>query len=145
MPPFDGKFLVETETTKFDDWLLELDPYLIGAKARNKRAFNRSYCRCFVFSLHDLEGYKKNPSTFNWRTTILFFKFSVSEKICVHAHCQKLLTTRLIEFSNGKYACAIIMPLKNDIFGNWMEKQMCGDYRLVNRKIKSEWYSMPIP
>ena len=37
------------------------------------------------------------------------------------------------------------MPSKKDIFGNWMEKRMYGDYRPVNRKTKSDRYPMPIP
>ena len=56
-----GSLLVEKETTKFDDWPLELGPHLTGAEARKVRAFIRSYRRCFVFSLQDLEGYKGKP------------------------------------------------------------------------------------
>lgn len=61
----------------------------------------------------------------------------------VQTHCQELLATSLIELSNGEYACATVMPSKKDIFGNWMEKQMCRDYRLVNWKTKSDRYPMP--
>ena len=56
-----GSLLVEKETTKFDDWPLELGPHLTGAEARKVRAFIRSYRRCFAFSLQDLEGYKGKP------------------------------------------------------------------------------------
>jgi hypothetical protein len=37
------------------------------------------------------------------------------------------------------------MPSKKDVFGNWTEKRMCGDYRPVNRKTKSDRYPMPMP
>ena len=37
------------------------------------------------------------------------------------------------------------MPSKKDIFGNWIEKRVCGHYHLVNWKTKSDRYSMPIP
>ena len=47
------------ETTEFDNWPLELGPYLISAKAHKVRAFIRLYRRCFAFSLQDLEGYKR--------------------------------------------------------------------------------------
>ena len=72
-------------------------------------------------------------------------RLSIPKRMGVQARCQELLAARLIELSNGKYACATVMPLKKDIFGNWMKKRMCGNYRLVNRKTKSEWYPMPIP
>ena len=53
-----GSPLVKRETTKFDNWPLELSPHLSGTEAQKIRAFIRSYRRCFSFSLHDLEGYK---------------------------------------------------------------------------------------
>ena len=31
------------------------------------------------------------------------------------------------------------------IFVNWTKKKMCGDYFLVNKKTKSDRYSMPTP
>jgi hypothetical protein len=37
------------------------------------------------------------------------------------------------------------MPSKKDIFGNWTEKRMCGDYQPVNRKTKSDRYPTPTP
>nr|PNR31512.1 hypothetical protein PHYPA_025633 [Physcomitrium patens] len=36
------------------------------------------------------------------------------------------------------------MPWKKYVFGNWTEKQMCGDYHLVNYKIKFDQYLMPM-
>jgi hypothetical protein len=63
----------------------------------------------------------------------------------VQTRCQELLAAELIELSNREYACATVMPSKKDIFGNWTEKRMCGDYRPVNRKTKSDRYPMPMP
>lgn len=37
------------------------------------------------------------------------------------------------------------MPAKKDVFGNWTEKRMCGDYRAVNNKTKYDRYQMPTP
>ena len=51
MPPPGGFPLVKRETTKFDDWPLELGPHLTGANVRKVRAFIRSYYRYFAFSL----------------------------------------------------------------------------------------------
>jgi hypothetical protein len=141
--------LVERETTEFDDWPLELGPHLTGVEARKIRAFIRSYHRCFAFSLQDLEGYKRKPIHIQleddhpifWRP----YRLSVSERIGVQDRCRELLATGLIELSNGEVACATVMPSKKDIFGNWMDKRMCGDYRPVNQKTKLDQYPMPIP
>jgi hypothetical protein len=37
------------------------------------------------------------------------------------------------------------MPSKKDIYDNWTEKRMCGDYRRINKFTKSDRYAMPIP
>ncbi len=37
----------------------------------------------------------------------------------------------MVELSRGEYALAIMILTKKDIFGNWIEHYMCGDYRLV--------------
>ena len=57
----------------------------------------------------------------------------------------ELLATSLIELSHGDYACATVMPSKNDVFGKWTDKRVCGDYRPINRKTKSGRYPMPMP
>ena len=47
--------------------------------------------------------------------------------------------------SNCKYASAAVIPSKKDIYGNWTEKRMCGDYKRINKFTKSNWYAMRIP
>jgi hypothetical protein len=37
------------------------------------------------------------------------------------------------------------MPSKKDIYGNWTDKRMCGDYRRINKFTKSDRYAMPTP
>jgi hypothetical protein len=44
-----------------------------------------------------------------------------------------------------EYASATVMPSKKDIYGNWTEKRMCGDYRRINKFTKSDRYAMPTP
>ena len=63
----------------------------------------------------------------------------------MRTRCIELLSTGLVELSDGEYACATVMQAKKDIFGNWTGKWMCGDYRPVNRKTKSDRYPMPTP
>jgi hypothetical protein len=54
---------------------------------------------------------------------------------------------RLVELapSDCEYASATVMPSKKDIYGNWTEKRMCGDYRRINKFTKSNRYAMPTP
>jgi len=44
-----------------------------------------------------------------------------------------LLEARLVELSHGEYTLAIVMLAKKDVHGNYMDKQMCGDYCPINR------------
>ena len=106
MPAPCGFLLVERETTKFDDWPLELGPHVIGIEAWKVRAFIRSYRRCFAFSLQDLKGYKNKPIHIQLEDDHPIFRrpyrLNVSERIGVQARCQELLAARLIELSNGE-------------------------------------------
>jgi len=103
----------------------------------------------FAFSLQDFEGYRDKPIHIQLEDDHRIFrrpyKLSLSEKVGVQIWCQELLAASLIELSNSEYACATVMPSKKDIFGNWTEKRMCGDYRPVNHKTKSDRYPMPTP
>jgi hypothetical protein len=56
-----------------------------------------------------------------------------------------LLEAGLVELSHGEYASTTIVPAKNDVHGNYTNKWMCGDYRLINRQTKSDKYAMPTP
>jgi hypothetical protein len=45
---------------------------------------------------------------------------------------QSCLDASLVELFRGEYALTIAMPTK-DIFGNWTERYMCGDYFSMNK------------
>jgi hypothetical protein len=62
------------------------------------------------------------------------------ERDLIRSWTLDLLETGLVELSHGKYASATVMPTKNDVHGNYTDRQMCGDYRPINRKIKSDKY-----
>ncbi len=49
-----------------------------------------------------------------------------------------------MELLRVEYASAIVMPTKKDIFGNWMEQCMCGDYHPVNKRTCLDKYAMPL-
>ena len=132
-----------------EDWEMDIGMGLTGVEARRVRAFIRSYRACFAFKLTDLEGYKGKPVRIQLEDDHLVFRrpyrLSVSERDGVKSRCMELLSAGLVELSDGEYACATVMPAKKDILGNWIEKRMCGDYRPVNKKTKSDRYPMPTP
>jgi hypothetical protein len=66
------------------------------------------------------------------------------EKALVQAQTTQLLDVGLVELSRGEYVLTIMMPTK-DIFGNWTQCRMCGNYRLVNKWTCSNKYAMPLP
>jgi hypothetical protein len=142
MPTSGGSCLVERETTKLDDWPLEIGPHLTSDEARKVQMFICLYRRCFALSLQDLEGYKRNPIHIQLEDNHIIFqrpyKPSHSKSIGVQAHCREILATRLIKYFNEEGIYATLMPSKKDIFGNWTKKRMCGDYRSVNQKIKPD-------
>ena len=132
-----------------EDWEMDIGMGLTGAEARRVRAFIRSYRACFGFKLTDLEGYKGKPVRIQLEDDHPVFRhpyrLSVSERDGVKSRCMELLSAGLVELSDGEYACVTVMPAKKDILGNWTEKRMCGDYRPVNKKTKTDRYPMPTP
>jgi hypothetical protein len=65
------------------------------------------------------------------------------ERDLIRSWTLDLLKVRLVELSNGEYASTTVMPTKKDIHGNYTNRQMCGDYYLINRQIKFDKYAMP--
>lgn len=65
----------------------------------------------------------------------------------IQKHTKELCGAKLVEVaqSNCEYVAAPVMPSKKDIFGNWTEKRMCGDYRKVNKHTKSNKNAMLKP
>jgi len=122
---------------------------LTDVETRRMRAFIRSYQSCFAFKFEELEGCKGKPILIQLEDDHSIFKcpykLSVLKKKGIQTRCQELLAMGLIELSNGEYVCTIVMPSKKDIFGNWTEKRMCGDYYPMNCKTKSNRYLIPIP
>ncbi len=49
-----------------------------------------------------------------------------------------------MELSRGEYALTIMMLAKKNIFGNWIERRMCGDYCSMNKDTCSNKYAMPL-
>ena len=124
---------MERETTKFHEWPSKLGPHFIGVEIRKVKAFICSYGRCFASSLENVEGYKGKP---------------------IHIQCHredwcpsslaKVVGIKADRVLQRGICLCYSYASKNNIFGNWTEKQMCGDYCSVNRKIKSDRYPMPI-
>ena len=140
MPTSGGSPLVKKETTKFDDWPLDLGPHFTSAKIRKVQTIIHSYRSCFAFSLQDLEGYKGKSIHIQLEDDHPIFRrpyrLSVSERIGVQAHCRELLAARLIELSNGEFACATVVPSNNDIFGE-------ADVWVLSSSYRTGWTGIP--
>jgi hypothetical protein len=67
------------------------------------------------------------------------------ERDLIWSQTLDLLEAGLVELLHGEYASATDMPAKKDVHGNYTDRRMCGDYRPINRQIKSDKYAMPTP
>ncbi len=72
-------------------------------------------------------------------------RLSKHEWELVDERCKKLHEASLIQPSSSDFAVAIVMPVKKDSAGLWIEKRMCEDYRPLNLVTLQERYPMPIP
>ena len=150
MPPPSKEPIRDDVISPIDeDWEMDIGMGLTGAEARKVQAFIRSYRSCFAVKLTDLEGYRGRPVRIQLEDDHPVFRrpyrLSLSEREGVRTRCIELQSTGLVELLNGEYACAIVMSAKKNIFGKWTEKRMCGDYRPVNKKTKSDHNPMPTP
>jgi hypothetical protein len=75
------------------------------------------------------------------------YKYSDTERKMIQARTTELVEAGLVELAppDCEYALATVMPSKKDIYGNWTEKRMYGDYRRINKFTKSDRYAMPTP
>jgi hypothetical protein len=122
-----------------------------GTEQVEEQVFLRQYVDCFAFSLHDLGILKGQDVRINLTDDAPIYrkpyKRSEVERKMIQARTVELLGAGLVEFASSdcKYASATVMPSKKDIYGNWIEKRMCGDYRRINKFTKSDCYAMPTP
>jgi hypothetical protein len=108
-------------------------------------------CRLFCFRLHDLGVLKGQEVRINLTDDAPIYrkpyKYSDAERKMIQARTAELVEAGLVELAppDCEYALATVMPSKKDIYGNWTEKKMCGDYRRINKFTKSDCYAMLTP
>ncbi len=71
------------------------------------------------------------------------YRLSEMDKALVQTRIVELLDAGLVELFRGEYVSTTWM-LTKDIFGNWIKRNMCGDYRLMNKRTCSDKYAMPL-
>ncbi len=49
-----------------------------------------------------------------------------------------------MELPRGEYASTIMIPIKKDIFDNWIDRHMCGECRMMNKQTRSDKCVMPL-
>jgi hypothetical protein len=122
-----------------------------GGEQVEEQVFLRQYVDYFSFSLHDLGLLKGQEVRINLTDDAPIYrkpyKRSEVERKMIQARTAELLGAGLVELASldCEYASATIMPSKKDIYGNWTEKRMCGDYRRINKFTKLDRYAMPTP
>jgi hypothetical protein len=122
-----------------------------GATVVEEQEFLRKNVDWFVFGLHDLGVLKGQEMRINLTDNALIYhkpyKYSDVQRKMIQARTAELVEARLVELAppDYEYASATVMPSKKDIYGNWTEKRMCGDYRRINKFTKSYRYAMPTP
>jgi hypothetical protein len=119
-----------------------------GAEQVEEQAFLMQYVDCFAFSLRALGVLKGQEVHINLTDDAPIYRKPYKrcevERKMIQARTTELLGMGLVELapSDCQYASATVMPSKKDIYGNWTEKRMCGDYRRINKFTKSDRYAM---
>ena len=122
-----------------------------GAAVMEEQEFLQKNVDCFTFGLHNLGVLKGQEVRINLTDDALIYckscKYNNAERKMIQARSAELVEARLVELapSDSGYASAMVMPSQKDIYGNWTEKRMFGDYRRINKFTKSDRYTMPIP
>ena len=100
------------------------------------RAFICSYGAYSAFKFTNLDDYEGKPVRIQLEDDHPIFrrpyKLNIFERDGVKLQCKELCDASLVELSDGEYACAKVVPVK-DILRNWTKKHMCGNYRPVNK------------
>jgi hypothetical protein len=105
----------------------------------------------FAFNLHDLGVVKGQEVRINLTDDAPIYrkpyKRSKVERKMIQARIAELLGAGLVELASSdcEYASTMVMPSKKDIYSNWTEKRICGDYRTINKFTKSYCSAMSIP
>jgi hypothetical protein len=122
-----------------------------GAEVVEEQEFLQKNVDCFAFGLHDLGVLKGQEVCITLTNDALIYckpyKYSDAERKMIQARTAELVEAGLVELAppDCEYALATVMPSKKDIYGNWTEKRMRGDYRRINKFTKSDCYAMPTP
>jgi hypothetical protein len=122
-----------------------------GAAVVEKQEFLRKNVDCFAFGLHNLGVLKEQEVRINLTNDAPIYrkpyKYSDAERKMIQARTAELVEAGLVELvpPDCVYASATVMPFKKDIYNNWTEKRMCGDYRKINKFTKSDRYAMSTP
>jgi putative transposase len=107
------------------------------------------YENVFAFSLKDLGRCKTMQYSIDLTYEIAIYwrreRLNKHEWELVDERCKKLHEVSLIQPSSFYFATAIVMQVKKDLVGLWIEKRMCEDYRPLNLITLQDRYPMPIP
>ena len=61
----------------------------------------------------------------------------------IDSKVEELAKFGLVEPATGSYAAATVLPVKKDADGNYTDRRMCGDYRVLNLETEQDRYPYP--
>jgi hypothetical protein len=119
-------------------WEPLMGPKLTGGERRRLTQFLKAYRSCFAFSMKELGALSGPGIRIELASdTPIFhrpYRYSDMETDLIRSRTLDLLEAGLVELSHGEYASATVMPAKKDVHGNYTNRRMCGDYRLINQQ-----------
>ncbi len=114
-----------------------MGPKLIKGERQRLMQFLRMYRSYFTFSMKELGALIGPGIQIELASdTPIFnrpYRYSDMERDLIRSRTLDLLEARLMELSHGAYASTTVMPIKKDVHGNYTDRQMCGNYRPINR------------
>jgi hypothetical protein len=131
-----------------ETWESYIGPTVIRDEMKEVRWLLQNYVSCFVFNLKELGQLKGQEVKIGLKDDNLIFRrpygLSEMERAFIQAQTTTLMDASLMELLRGEYASATVMLAKKDIFGNWIEWCMCGDYHPINKHMCLDKYAMPL-
>ena len=107
------------------------------------------YAHLFAFGMHDLGRHTTYPMRLDLIVSKQVFfprhRLSQVEWDIMDSKVEEFAKFGLVEPDTGSYAAATVLPVKKDTDGNYTDRRMFVDDRMLNLKTKQDKYPLPMP